>query len=619
MPIAQNDLDELESTNENVRKILLQEANQSYESLPTNVSAKEILDRLTERNIPVLLDSGALMLELSNEQVAIEWLKLTAEASYDAAVYFDSRDILQTVDRNSTHTEFDCSVYRENLNRCLVYLDDVHTRGTDLKLPLNWKACVTVSGDITRDKTVQSCMRMRQLGSKHSICFWASCEADIRIRKLCDLSTEESITNEHVINFISSNSKQLETANMIHWTSAALNYTKKLIGHKLFDVATDEYFMQQLYAKCVDDEFSSLINMYGDKEQALLIDIAWSKFDKITTEHRANKEIKAFVRKIQDSVNEKLIELAPNVKKFSNALDEEQEKELEQELEEQRFIERPPAVKAATPAFDEYLKKLILNGVNDEYMKTQRSFLSIATSLEHTQLFRRYKKNNKNAWAKHLFVTRDFKSVIDSSSQSCDEFLRPVWWIARIECEKNEPILVLLSSYECNRLLSTFQKSKKSTLFMYRPRINKLHSNLVHETDLQVTGMDETELIDIEDEVQIGMYAGMMYFENEDEQNAYCGFLGLIPRPRTKELERAVDNKVIEAKGYVPMEKRQYSEAISNCVGQCKFQDNPVDLAVKLIEAHHQTLLRESHVAAILERSTKLIGNNNDDQHTNGY
>lgn len=62
------------------------------------------------------------------------------------------------------------------------------------------------------------------------------------------------------------------------------------------------------------------------------------------------------------------------------------------------------------------------------------------------------------------------------------------------------------------------------------------------------------------------------------------------------------------------MEKRQYSEAISNCVGQCKFKDNPVDLAIKLVETHHQTLLKESHVASILERNKKMpIGNISDD------
>lgn len=113
LPIDQNDLEELENTNEKMRAVLLQPENQLYEGLPANISGKEILQRLTQQNIPVLLDSGALMLELNNKEVAVAWLKLSPNDKFDAGVYFDSRDILQTIDRNGIVTAFDCSVYRE--------------------------------------------------------------------------------------------------------------------------------------------------------------------------------------------------------------------------------------------------------------------------------------------------------------------------------------------------------------------------------------------------------------------------------------------------------------------------------------------------------------------------
>lgn len=139
LPIAQNDLPELESTNEEVRQTLLRPENQEYVNLPENVSGKEIIERLVDHEIPVLLDSGALMLELNNLEVAKEWLKSASEHFFDAAIYFDSCDILQTIDRNGIITDFDCSVYRENLGRCLVYLDDVHTRGTANRLEISIK------------------------------------------------------------------------------------------------------------------------------------------------------------------------------------------------------------------------------------------------------------------------------------------------------------------------------------------------------------------------------------------------------------------------------------------------------------------------------------------------
>lgn len=618
MTVAQNDLDKLENTNEEMQKILLQQENQSYERLTANVSGKEILTRLSNSGIRVLLDSGALMLELTNEEVAVCWLNETGNEIH-AAIYFDSHDILQTIDRNGIITEFDCSVYRENLSKCVVYLDDVHTRGTDLKFPLNWRACVTLSGDITHDKTVQSCMRMRQLGKGHMISFWASYEADICIRKISRLSMNDKVTNEDVFEFINANSSQFETANMVHWTSAAHNYTKKLIGHKLFESIGNAESMKKLYEICVDDECIKLDEMYGEKDEALLTKVAWSRFSKlgrnnIFDDDDDHDEIIDLVQSMQKKVSKKLKLFAPHVKQFSHDLEEEQERELEQEDEEERHIEPVPAVKPAAPNFDERIMKLVLNGVNDEIltdMKSSGLLLSVAASLSHTRLYQ-ICKHIDDAWATHLFVTKDFQTVVDSqvtdteSLQAYDRFLRPVWWIVRIEYTKKhgKHVLVLLSSYECDRLLPALRQSIKSTLYMYRPRLSKFHSNLLRNTKLHVSGMQESSDIDVNDEVQIAMYSGSMNFASEIEQNAYCGFLGVIPRPRTPLLETAFENGIIRPNGFVHPENRRYSEEISNCVGQCKFKENPVDFAIKLIEAYHQALLKDSHVASILERCT---------------
>lgn len=117
---GQNDLKELEDTNEKMRQVLLLPRNQPYKKLPANVSGMHILEELVKLEIPVLLDSGALMLELNNKEVASEWLKLTP--AYDAAIYFDENDTLETIDRSGTVTEFDYSVYKENLAKCLVYV-----------------------------------------------------------------------------------------------------------------------------------------------------------------------------------------------------------------------------------------------------------------------------------------------------------------------------------------------------------------------------------------------------------------------------------------------------------------------------------------------------------------
>lgn len=611
LPIAQNDLEELEQTNEKVRMILLQPENEAYEKLPSNVSGQMILEKLQENDIPVLLDAGALMLELNNEETAHEWLRLTSPKHFDAAVYFDAYDILQTIDRNGVVAGFDCSVYRDNLERCLVYLDDVHTRGTDLKFPLERIACVTLSGDIARDKTVQACMRMRQLGKGHSIAFWASHEADIRIREMCLLSPESHVRNEHVIKFICSNSERFETENTVHWAAAAYNYTKKMVAHKLHSISTEETKLMNLFDKCVDDELVALENMYGDKEEALLTEITANKFNQLASLYQSKEKLANFICSIKMSVVQRLEQQATNVKRFKQALDEHQEKELEQELEEERHVERPPKCLPALPKFDVQLQKLFLNGAHDIYdkLKSSRALQPLSSSLTHTKLFKAYSKEPA-PWSKNLCATRDFVTVLENNLLTCDDFLRPVWWIACLpDLDKTNPIWILLSSYECDRLITTFRRSKKSALFMYRPRLSKFHNNLLRIPGLHVTAIPHSMNIDfLCVEVEVGVFAGSMYFKDETEEKKFCSFLGLIPRPRNAILEIAFDTGIIRSNGFVPKEKRNNSKFIAELVGGCRFVKNPADLVIKLIIAHHHFMREESHVASIVDRGDRQLG-----------
>lgn len=182
-------------------------------------------------------------------------------------------------------------------------------------------------------------------------------------------------------------------------------------------------------------------------------------------------------------------------------------------------------------------------------------------------------------------------------------------WVVRIKHDHGKDILVLISSFECNELLPILRTSPYATLFMYRPRLSELHDNLLNESCLHVTGQPASAVnfIDLDDEVQISMYAGSMYFKSEAEMNAYCAFMGLIPRPRsTRDLQQAYDEGKIVSKGFVPKSFRRYLPDIETCVGRCKFEESPVDFAIELIEARHQSLQKESHVASILQRGKKV-------------
>lgn len=264
----------------------------------------------------------------------------------------------------------------------------------------------------------------------------------------------------------------------------------------------------------------------------------------------------------------------------------------------------------AVPKFDIQLQKLFLNGAHDIYdkLKTSRVFQPLSSSLLHTKLFKGYTKEPA-PWSKNLCATRDFVTVLENDSLACDDFLRPVWWIACLpDMDKKNPIWILLSSYECDRLITTFRRSKKSALFMYRPRLSKLHNNLLRMPGLQVTAIPHPIEIDLKSEVEVGVFAGSMYFKDEIEEQQFCSFLGLIPRPRNAILEIAFDTGIIRPNGFVPKEKRNNSKFIAELVGECRFVKNPVDLVIKLIIAHHHFMREESHVASIVDRGDKQLG-----------
>ena len=109
-----------------------------------------------EPQIRVVLDVGAQLIDLSNLQVASSWLQLLdACQEVEAAVFVDDDHELTVVDRNSRCTSLQSSPYADKLDSCIVYLDEIYTRGIDLVLPTNYRAAVTLGSGLTKDRLVQ--------------------------------------------------------------------------------------------------------------------------------------------------------------------------------------------------------------------------------------------------------------------------------------------------------------------------------------------------------------------------------------------------------------------------------------------------------------------------------
>jgi len=108
---------------------------------------------LSHMKIRMLIDAGAQILEMDNFSLARAWLMV--DYGSPAAVFFNAQDKPFVLYRNGVQIPLLASPFAENLGDCLVYLDEAHTRGTDLKMPTNAKGALTLGLGQTKDHTVQ--------------------------------------------------------------------------------------------------------------------------------------------------------------------------------------------------------------------------------------------------------------------------------------------------------------------------------------------------------------------------------------------------------------------------------------------------------------------------------
>ena len=155
--VTQTDLNGLSHTNAEVLTYLLQRRNRTYklaaDSLGKRLSEHGILELLKRRGIRVLIDAGAQILEMDNQSLAKAWLAVDPDAP--AAVYFDADNKACVLYRKGRWVPLLASPFAEDLTNCLVYLDEAHTRGTDLKMPPNARGALTLGIGQTKDHTVQ--------------------------------------------------------------------------------------------------------------------------------------------------------------------------------------------------------------------------------------------------------------------------------------------------------------------------------------------------------------------------------------------------------------------------------------------------------------------------------
>ncbi|KAK6591814.1 hypothetical protein H4I96_12091 [Botrytis cinerea] len=157
LSIKQDDLPSLCQTNAEVLVHILQSRNRQYKLASRNgrrLKEEELLKRIKNSKIKILIDAGAYILEMDNKTLVKKWLKI--DSGPQAAVYFgdDNRAWVQYRGGKDV-VPLLATPFAENLEDCLVYIDEAHTRGVDLKLPQQAHGALTLGLGQTKDHMVQ--------------------------------------------------------------------------------------------------------------------------------------------------------------------------------------------------------------------------------------------------------------------------------------------------------------------------------------------------------------------------------------------------------------------------------------------------------------------------------
>lgn len=530
--VTQLDLPEQKHTNALVLEYLLQPVNgvELLSATPAasgeeqSSDAQHLLSAVMKLDPPVqvILDVGAQILEYDNLGLAKEWLTLS-DASKEAAVFVNSSDELCVVDRKGRVDLLQTSPFASRLDACLAFLDESHTRGIDLKLPLNYRAAVTLGAHLSKDRLVQACMRMRKLGQGQSVVFCISPEIQAKIQ-------------ENMKPYSQSN--DIGVADVLLW-SISETHAETRRSMPLWKVQGERFVAQSKVWKSIQND-SGETSLSKASAELLLEEEAQS----IEYRYRPRQE-ENFSSQLSGPDDADLKRIYDRCQEFdgltfnASTLQEEQERELSPEIEEERQVQKAPA---ASPARHELHQDVVAFAISGEIRPGSSAYMPAFESLSETSAASTF--NVRQLVGKRdLFVTADFARTVVKSGRNftSDTFQRHVQWVMTRRTSTapgTQPanFIMIVSEYEANLLLPRMTNTI-TALHKYKARSNAGYDSLDKLDLFTASGNHAQPVIPRHLSAQLSLFAGQLYITTYDDYLEICEFLGISAKLLSSTME----------------------------------------------------------------------------------
>lgn len=536
LTINQDDLPTLLHTNAEVLTYLLHPKSRRCEVITdvrgSRATERDFLQLLCGMNIRILIDAGAHILEMDNQTLAKTWLSLCGTSKetkeFDAALYFDSENKPWVVNRNNRKTPLLASPYADDLSRCLVYLDEAHTRGTDLKLPLNARGALTLGQGQSKDHTVQAAMRLRQLGTSQSITFFAPPEVHRVIADLRGKAMTEKLNSYDVICWLLDNAcTDIEMLQPLYFSQGTdfCRRTQAAIDNP--EYLTHRDHRAKYVAAIRQNELQTLKDMYEPKAKI-----------KASGLKPSHPKVAAFVKEL-DRRRKGFQDTGKAV--HGSVLQEvEQEREVEFEVECVRQVKKPTRYDALTfPGLHRDLEMFIRTGrlPVDSY-----SYSHVFHVLSKTSLGRKHRVSRSATNQSRLFVSAEFERTarLHVNLTTRDNFLRPVNWILWSRVIDAAVVLIPEEAETVIRLMRSNAAHRDLHLITYASPVTRRMLAFSNLTFFSMPSLPRHWKAPQWLKTELGILAGRLYFE-WDEYEALCEFLD-VNEPELLDVENAEDD-----------------------------------------------------------------------------
>ncbi|KAL2886155.1 hypothetical protein HOO65_070617 [Ceratocystis lukuohia] len=594
LDITQHDRESLKGTNALVLGYLLRPETSVHvmprkEPQSTDSDAVILLKAVTQMTPPVrvILDVGAQTLELGNEEVAREWLSMvTEDAQTQAAVFVNAKDELSVVDREGIVEPLQTSHFAAQLDVCLVFLDEAHTRGIDLKLPTNYRAAVTLGPGLTKDRLTQACMRMRKLGHGQSVIF---CVPD-DIRKKIAQQEEDPLLHEAVptvsgiLTWCIEQTWSFISDGIYLWAKQGSRHRHNQ-GYWNETWSFDNNMSIATAWKFLEPETQKLKERY---HPSLATPDQLSKL-RLPDHHPIYRRVQEFGIHVLDG----------------SMLNEEQERELAPEIEQEREIQRTPSIKAKVHKWNTGVSDFIETTVLPKGPHFRKAFHMFAET--SAAIF--YPADEIYS---HIWATQDFCETVETNEETSfkelDGYLRNVQWIlarsSHRHCGQSTFVnchLLIISPFEAEIAVDIVKRSQGLvSLHLYSPRVNfglpsldnldlfVISANAKHQDLLPMTKETAPSLIR-----ELNLFAGQIYMSSFDEYLAICNYLGITTEP-------AREGEDIAIGGFINRDMQGQVGGGSN------FLKSPVHFFRRVMALRHRnTSILHSHMGAVL--NTRIL------------